>query len=99
MAESRKKYSREFKGQAVRMLEEGEKRGHEIGKELGIASGQVYRWRRALEPEGREGIVAVLGNGNPRDEELARLRKENRELREDREILRKALPIFSNNRK
>jgi len=42
---------------------------------------------------------AFPGNGKPRDEELAELHKENRELREDREILRKALAIFSDRRK
>jgi transposase len=99
MADTRKKYGREFKEQAVRMLEEGRKSGHEIEAELGIGTGQVYRWRKALEAEGQEGINAFPGNGRARDEELAELRKEVRELREDREILRKALAIFSNHRK
>jgi len=99
MADSRKKYTREFKEQAVRMLEEGSKTGHQIEQELGIGSGQVYRWRKALEAESREGIRAFPGNGRARDEELATLRKEVKELREDREILRKALAIFSNHRK
>ena len=99
MADTRKKYDREFRVQAVRMLEEGVKTGHQIEQELGIGSGQVYRWRKALEAEGREGMRAFPGNGKPRDEELAGLRKEVRELREDREILRKALAIFSNHRK
>ena len=99
MADTRKKYSREFKEQAVRMLEEGRKSGHEIEAELGIGTGQVYRWRKALEAERQEGINAFPGNGRAGDEELAELRKEVRELREDREILRKALAIFSNHRK
>ena len=56
----------------------------------------VYRWRRQLEAEG---VRAFPGNGNPRDEELARLRKEVRELREERDILRKAAVIFSRTRR
>jgi transposase len=96
MADTRKKYSREFKIQAVRLLEDGEKSRQQIEKELGIGAGQVHRWRRELEAEGER---AFPGNGNPRDEELAALRKEVKELREDREILRKAVAIFSNNRK
>lgn len=96
MADTRKKYSREFKIQAVRLLEDGEKSGQHIEKELGIGAGQVRRWPRELEAEGER---AFPGNGNPRDEELAALRKEVKELREDREILRKAVAIFSNNRK
>ena len=96
MADTRKKYSKEFKIQAVRMLEEGEKSGHEIEVELGIGAGQVYRWRKQLQADGEQ---AFPGNGKARDEELARLRKENRDLREERDILRKAVAIFSNHRK
>ena len=99
MAQTRKKYRQEFKVEAVRMLEEGEKSGHEIEADLGIGSGQVYRWRRELQAEGAQGTRAFPGNGKPRDQELAELRKENRELREERDILRKAVAIFSNHRK
>ena len=52
----------------------------------------VYRWRRQLETEG---VQAFPSDGNPRDEELARLRKEVRELREEQDIVRKAAAIFS----
>jgi transposase len=90
----RKKYTREFKVQAVQLLETSGKNGHEIEKDLGIGSGQVYRWRKQLAAEGG-GIRAFPGTGNPRDEELARLKKENAVLREERDILRKAVAIFS----
>lgn len=94
MAEERKKYTREFKVEAVAMLDRGEKSGHEIERDLGIASGQVYRWRKQLAAEGA-GIRAFPGTGNPRDEELVRLKRENANLREERDILRKAVAIFS----
>jgi transposase len=90
----RKKYTREFKVQAVQLLETSGKNGHEIEKDLGIGSGQVYRWRKQLAAEGG-GIRAFPGTGNPRDEELARLKKDNAVLREERDILRKAVAIFS----
>jgi transposase len=90
----RKRYTREFKVEAVRLLETSGKNGHEIEKDLGIGSGQVYRWRKQLATEG-EGIRAFPGTGKPRDEELARLKKENAVLREERDILRKAVAIFS----
>ncbi len=94
MSDARRKYSREFKLEAVGLLES--KSGKEVEEALGIASGMVYRWRRQLEAEG---VQAFPGNGNPRDEELARLRKEVRELREERDILRKAAAIFSRTRR
>ena len=54
MGDKRKKYTKEFKLEAVRMLEAGEKNGREIEKDLGIGSGQVYRWRKELEAAGTE---------------------------------------------
>ena len=93
MSEVRSKYSREFKLEAVGLLES--KSGKEVEEPLGIASGMVYRWRRQLEAEG---VRAFPGNDNPRDEELAWPRKEVRELREERDILRKAAAIFSRTR-
>ena len=96
MAEKRKSYTREFKLEALRLLETSGKSGHEIEKDLGIGGGQIYRWRVQLVQEGQgSGIRAFPGNGRPRDEELAELRRENKNLREERDILRKAVAIFS----
>jgi transposase len=92
MEETRRKYSREFKIETVRLLEEGLKSGPEIERDLGIGRGQIYRWRSQLQAEGTK---AFPGNGNTRDEELARLRRENAVLKEERDILRKAVAIFS----
>jgi transposase len=94
MADKRKTYTREFKVEAVRLLETSGKAGHDIEKELGIGGGQIYRWRAQLGQEG-SGLRAFPGNGKPRDEELATLRRENKNLREERDILRKAVAIFS----
>ena len=92
MGDKRTKYTKEFKLEAVRMLEAGEKNGRQIERDLGIGSGQVYRWRKELQAAGER---AFPGNGTPRDEELVRLRKEVATLREERDILRKAVAIFS----
>jgi transposase len=96
MGEPRNKYTREFKIEAVRLLDTGDKSGHELEADLGIGSGMIYRWRKQLEDEGATpGMRAFPGKGKPRDEELARLRKELAEVREERDILRKAVAIFS----
>ena len=57
-----------------------------------IGTGQVYRWKKLFVEDGGR---AFPGNGKPRDAELAELRKENKNLREERDILRKAVAIFS----
>jgi transposase len=92
MGDARKKYTKEFKLDAIRLLESGTKPGHEIERDLGIGSGQIYRWRKQFSEDGAR---AFPGNGKSRDEELAALRKEVKELREERDILRKATAIFS----
>lgn len=92
MPETRRKYTREFKIDAVHLLESSSKSGREIEKDLGIGSGMIYRWKKEF---GEQNIRAFPGNGNPRDEELYRLRKELAEITEERDILRKAVAIFS----
>ena len=51
MTEKRKMYTRESKVEAVRLLETSGKNGHEIERDLGIGSGQIYRWRKQLAEE------------------------------------------------
>jgi len=92
MSETRRKYTREFKIETVRFLEGSGKSAREVEEDLGIGKGVLYRWKRELK-DGN--IRAFPGHGNPRDEELFRLRKENAILREERDILRKAAAIFS----
>ena len=96
MAEKRKAYSREFKEQAVQLLNTSGKPGSQVEAELGIGQGTIYRWRQQL---AEEGALAFPGHGNDRDKELSQLRRENAELREEREILRKAIAIFSDRRR
>jgi len=90
----RGKYTRQFKEDAVRLLNSSGKSGPEIEKELGIGHGQIYRWRRELGEEG-DGVKAFPGKGNPRDAEIAKLKRELAIVTEEREILRKAVAIFS----
>jgi transposase-like protein len=59
-----------------------EKSVEEVCKELGIRSGQYYRWKQAAEKAKTDGTKAFPGNGSLRDEELAKLKKRVRELEE-----------------
>jgi transposase len=88
----RRKFDKAFKLEAIRLLDQKRKGGRELEEELGLSVGQLYRWRKELRIDGKR---AFSGNGNPRDEELAKLRKELEVAKEERDILRKALAIFS----
>jgi len=88
----RKRYTKEFKLEALKLAEE-------IGvsrtcKDLSIAESLLYSWRRASKNEGTD---AFRGNGRltERDEELRRLRHENKVLKQEREILKKATSFFA----
>jgi transposase-like protein len=88
----RKKYDKEFKLKAIKLYEESEKNQREYEAELGIGAGCISHWMRELKDE-KENVFP--GNGNPRDEEMTKLRRENEILRQERDILKKALGIFS----
>jgi transposase-like protein len=95
MAGVRRKYSRDYKEAAVAMAGRADKTVGQVAQELGINANMLVRWR-AEQREGQEGTAkAFPGNGNPRDEELARLRKRVVELEEVNEILKKAAVIFA----
>jgi transposase len=89
-----RRYSREFKLEAVRLTEEEGRTVAEVSRELGIPRNNLYNWRSQLREEVDE---AFPGKGNLRasEKELHRLRRENERLREERDILKKAITFFS----
>ena len=88
---TRKEYTKEFKREAVRLAEENGNKS-QVARELGIHQSMLRRWKQQLEENGER---AFPGKGKPWDEEMARLEKENRRLKEENEILKKAVGIFS----
>ena len=94
MTKPRKQYTREFKLEAVRLLETSGKSMAELERDLGINRGNLWRWRREFAADGED---AFPGHGNltPEQEELRRLQYENMILRQERDILKKAIAIFS----
>lgn len=95
MKEIRKNYSREFKQKAVEL---SNVRGNvqEISRELGISADLIYRWRREM---GAYPSLAFGGNGKKQlteeQKELALLRKKLADVEMERDILKKAVSIFS----
>jgi transposase len=89
---TRRKFDKQFKIDAVNLLESSDKTATAVAEDLGIPRDALCRWRRELQDETRK---AFTGHGNARDEELARLRKEVANLKMERDILKKAMAIFS----
>lgn len=94
MGEHRRSYPEELKRSALDLLRTSGKSAGAVARDLGINSGLLNRWRREENQE-NGGKKAFTGQGVPRDEEVARLRREVNDLREANEILKKAVAIFS----
>ena len=90
----RKRFDRQFKIDAVSMVINGGRSVSEVARDLGIDENTLYRWKRNLEGKGSDAFPGK-GRLGPQEEELRRLRRELEQVKEDREILKKALGFFS----
>ena len=89
----RKRYSREFKLEAVRLANESGKPVAEVARELDISVHHLYRWR---DEAAKKGDKTFPGHGKTHSQdELTKLRRENILLREERDILKKSLIFFA----
>jgi transposase len=86
-------FSDEFKREAVRLAKE-HGNVEQTARELGIHSTVLHRWKRRL-ATAPENERAFPGHGNPKDPELVRLQRELARVKEENEILKKAVGIFS----
>jgi len=96
MEEIRRQYSEEFKKDAVSHSLTSEKTVEEVARDLGIAHSNLRRWRAQYS---KNGELAFPGKGKqrltPQEEEIRRLKKELDEVQQERDILKKALAIFT----
>lgn len=90
MPRSHPPYPPEFKAEAVKLYRTSGRGLQEVAADLGVTGNSLREWARRAEVEAgsREGLT------QDEREELSRLRRENRILREEREILRKATAFF-----
>lgn len=90
-----KTYPKEFKLEAVRMMESSDKPVADVARELGIRRNQLYKWKKQLE---KTGDIEPAKRGRPKKSEqsdTARLEAEIRRLKEENEILKKAAVFFA----
>jgi transposase len=95
----RQTYTKEFKIEAVRLLEESDKKGIEISRELGIQRNMLYKWQKELQTKGDSAFAGPGRKPADSDDQVAKLRKENDQLREEVEILKKAAAYFARDMK
>ena len=87
----RRKYSPEFKRGAVEQVRQPDVSCAQVARELGISANLLSRWKREAEQSGQ----AFAGTGNPRDEEVARLKRELARVKKERDFLREAATFFA----
>ena len=93
---SRRRFDDDFKAQAVRLVLDESKSVGSVARDLDLTETALREWVKRAQADrtkGRTGLTSV------EREELARLRKENRILREEREILKKAAAFFATERR
>ena len=89
----RRRFSQEFKIEAVLLVNEGRDLV-EVAQELGIRPDMLRKWKKKFEEDGHEAFPGS-GRQKPEEEETRRLRRENRRLQMQLEILKKAVAIVS----
>ena len=89
----RRTFSREFKLAAVKKVIEQGLSYSEVGRDLGVRDTLVHKWRMAFEADGT--LKAEITDGASVEAELKRLRDENRQLKIERDILKKATAFFA----
>lgn len=95
MTGKKKTYTSEFKQEAVRLQENSGKSVYQVETELGISHGLLNKWKRQLR---QQGAIAFPGQGRltPDQEEIRQLKRELAVAQQERDILKKAVAIFSN---
>jgi transposase len=94
MGKNRRQYTKEFKVEAVRLVVEEGRAISEVARELGIGENLLSRWKKKSEEVKVEPFPGK-GRLSPEDDELRQLRRENKRLHMERDILKKAVAIFS----
>ena len=94
MGKPRTRYTTEFKIEAVRLYETSDKSASQTERELGIGKGNLWRWIRKYGAQSNADLPRPAGR-SPDQERMRALERENERLRQERDILKKAVAIFS----
>jgi len=89
---ARRKYSQEYKQDAVLLVKQSGSPVAEVARSLGINDNVLRRWVKEYSEPGKK---AFPGQGNTRDEEVARLKKELAQVKKERDFLKEAAAYFA----
>ena len=94
MTKKQQKYSREFKLETIELARTSSKNDSQLERELGLSRGCLYNWRKEVQ---RDGAQAFPGKGRLKadDEYVRGLERELAIVQQERDILKKALAIFT----
>lgn len=95
---TKKIYDREFKMETVRLIHEEGKTVPQLARELGLHENTLYRWVSEFKQDGKQSFPGS-GQLKPEDKEIKELQKQLRDLREENEILKKAMHYFAKDRR
>jgi transposase len=98
MSKKRRQFDRAFKVEAVRQVTEEGRPVAAVARDLGIGENLLHRWKKQFIKHPEDAFVGT-GNLSAEQAELRRLRRENTDLREERDILKKAISVFSDRKK
>jgi len=93
---ARRKYSDEYKREAVAMTRLPRATLQQVSADLGINPNMLGRWRKAIEQHGEQ---AFPGQGHARDEEMMQLKRELARVRKERDFLKEAAAFFAKEQK
>ncbi len=94
MQKTQRTFTREFKVEAVQLAKSSEKPLTQIARDLGIADSTLHHWCKQFSEHGEQAFPGS-GHQSPQEEEIRHLKRENDLLRQERDILKKAIGIFS----
>jgi transposase len=94
MGKSQPTYTKEFKQQAVTLFETSGKSKTQIARDLGISDSALSKWCKEFGARGNEAFPGK-GHQTTIEAEMKSLKRENEILRQERDILKKAMSIFA----
>jgi len=98
MSKKRRQFDRAFKVEAVRLITEDHRPLAAVARDLGIGENMLRRWKQQFTDQQESAFIGT-GHLSAEQMELRRLQRENADLREERDILKKAISVFSDRKR